>query len=57
MEKKDLSRTYVGFRGDGDNEILGFVTLGVKCMTVPLNSPLSNSTRKRMNIESETGVA
>ncbi len=57
MEKKDLSRTYIGFRGDSDNEILGFVTLGVKCMTIPPNNTLSNSTLKRMNIESETGVA
>ena len=55
MEKKDQSRTYVGFTKD--NEILGFVTLGIKCMTIPADNSLSNSTLKRMNIEAGSWVA
>ena len=55
MEKRDLSRTYVSITED--LEIRGFVTLGIKCMTVPDDNLLNNSTLKRMNIESETRVA
>ncbi len=55
MEKKDLSRTYIGL--SKNNKVTGFVTLGIKCMTVPADSPLSNSTLKRMNIEKGNWVA
>ncbi len=55
MEKRDLSRTYICFTTG--NVALGFVTLGIKCMAIPKDNLLSNSTLKRMNIESETQVA
>ncbi len=55
MEKRDLSRTYISLTKD--LEILGFVTLGIKCMTIPEDSLLSRSAQKQMNIESDTHVA
>jgi len=55
MEKKDLSRTYISITED--LEIMGFVTLGIKCMTVPDDNLLSNSAQRQMNIESDTHVA
>ena len=55
MEKRDLSRTYVSITED--LEICGFVTLGIKCMTVPDDNLLSNSAQRRMNIEFETHVS
>ncbi len=55
MEKRDLSRTYLSVTED--LEILGFVTLGIKCMTIPEDSLLSNSVQRQMNIEHETRVA
>ncbi len=55
MEKRDLSRTYISLTEN--RIIMGFVTLGIKCMTVPDNNLLSNSTQRRMNIEFETHVS
>ncbi len=55
MEKRDLSRTYLSVTED--LEILGFVTLGIKCMTIPEDSLLSSSVQRQMNIEHETRVA
>ncbi len=55
MEKRDLSRTYISLTEN--LEIMGFVTLGIKCMTVPDDNLLSNSAQRRMNIEFETHVS
>lgn len=55
MEKKAMSRTYLAF--DNDKNILGYFSLGMKCMRVPDDTPISNSTRKKMNIDEDTGVA
>ena len=55
MEKRDLSRTYISLTKN--LEIMGFVTLGIKCMTVPDDNLLSNSAQRRMNIEFETHVS
>ena len=56
MEKKGMSRTYLAIDRD-TNDILGFFSLGMKCMRVPDNTPISKTMRKRMNIDDETGVA
>lgn len=55
MELYDLCRTYLAI--SSDDTILGFVSLSVKCMTVPKENMLSGKVLKRMNIETRTGVA
>ena len=56
MELRDLSRTYLAV-SKTDEAILGFVTIGLKCMRVPEENMLSNSVLKQMNIEESTGVS
>ena len=34
MDERDLSRTYVAVR-DNDMKVLGFVSLSIKCITIP----------------------
>ena len=36
MERRDISRTYVCFSSD-DESVLGYVTIGIKCLTIPDN--------------------
>ena len=55
MELYDQCRTFIAIAGDFD--ILGFVTLGIKCLSVPENSLLSVKTLKWMNIDAKSGVA
>ncbi|MBR7123612.1 MAG: hypothetical protein IKC93_01930, partial [Candidatus Methanomethylophilaceae archaeon] len=55
MEKRDLSRIFLAL--SDDMRLLGFVTLGMKCMRVPAENLLSNKCLRLMNIESRTGVA
>lgn len=55
MELKDLSRTYIAT--PGDMEILGFFSLGIKCLRIQEGNQLSNTTLRNMNIEESTGVA
>ena len=56
MEKRDLSRTYLALASD-KKTILGFVTVGMKCLLIPKENLLSRSELKDMNIDSKTGVA
>lgn len=55
MEKKCMSRTYIAINEEGI--IMGFFSVGMKCMKVPDNVVMSNTTRKKMNIDKKTGVA
>ena len=55
MEKKDLSRTFLAV--SKSHHILGFVTLGMKCLTIPKDNLLSNNVMSDMNIDKKTGVA
>ena len=55
MERRDLSRTYLAISLE-DGTILGYVTIGLKCMRVPKENMLSNTILKQMNIEKSTGV-
>ena len=55
MEKRDLSRTFLAVRGF--STIVGFVTLGIKCLTLPKGSKLSSSKRKLLNLNTKTNVA
>ena len=56
MESRDLSRTYLAIIPDS-GKVMGYVTLSIKCMTVPKENLLSGKVLKSMNIESRTGVA
>lgn len=56
MERRDLSRTYIAL-STSEPKVLGYLTLGIKRMTVPNENILSGKVLKRMNIEESTGVA
>ena len=56
MEKRDLSRTYIAF-GTSDKSVLGFFTVGMKCVSIPEGSILSRNLLRQCNIDSSTGVA
>lgn len=56
MEKRDLSRTYLAVRSS-DSTILGFVTLGMKCIRIPEENLLSKNLLKQCNIDGSIGVA
>lgn len=56
MEKRDASRTYVAL-SDSGLEVLGYFTLSIRCMRIPIDNLLSGKTLKRMNIEKESLVA
>ena len=55
MEKKAMSRTYVAVTKD--LRIVGYFSVGMKCMGVPNGVSISNSLRKKLNINNETGIA
>lgn len=54
MEKKSVSRTYLAIEND---KVVGYFTIGLKCMKVPEDVSLSNTIHKRMNIDHKSGVA
>ena len=56
MERRDLSRTYLAI-SKADRNVIGYITLSIKCMTVPKENLLNCKTLRDMNIESRTGVA
>lgn len=56
MGKRDLSRTHLAISKVNRN-VIGYITLSIKCMVVPKENLLSGKTLKGMNIESSTGVA
>jgi len=55
MEQRDLSRTYLAI-STVDICVLGFVTIGIKCMKMPEENLLSNSMEKSMNIDARTDI-
>ena len=55
MELRDLCRTYLAV--SDDMRILGFVSVGIKCLSVPERNQLSGKVLKSMNIEAGSGVA
>lgn len=56
MEKRDLSRTYLAFNNT-DKSIMGFVTIGMKCISIPEENLLSKSLLRQCNIDASIGVA
>ena len=55
MEKRDLSRTFIAMTPD--MRILGYVSLSIKCMRVPEDTPLSRNVQRQINVDSRTRVA
>ncbi len=55
MEERGLSRTYLVMDDDNPENILGYVSLGLKCMKVPPD--VSRSLVRRMNVDPKSGVA
>ena len=56
MERRDLSRTYLAITKTGE-VILGYVTIGMKCLRIPDENMLSSTILRQMNIEESTGVS
>ena len=56
LEKKDLSRTYILVR-PGSGNILGYYSLGMKCVRIPDDSELKERIRNKMNVDPDTNVA
>lgn len=55
MEKKAMSRTYIALTDD--DRVVGYFTVGMKCMGVPADVPISGSLRRKLNVNNETGIA
>ena len=61
MEKKNMCRTYLAI--DGDSRILGYYSVGLRCMKVPKKKDENDEEMKddrfttRMNVDPETRVA
>ena len=55
MKKRDLSRTFIAL--SHDRQILGYVSLGIKCITISDCENLSKNTIKHLNVENGTQVA
>ena len=55
MEKKSMSRTYLAL--DDEGIILGYFSIGMRYVRIPDDTPISRTTRRRINIDWETGVA
>ena len=55
MEKKALSRTYVALADD--DSVVGYFSVGMKCMGVPNDVPISGPLRKKLNVNNEMGIA
>lgn len=56
MERRDLSRTYIAF-DDSDKSILGYVSIGMKCIRIPKENLLSRNLLRQCNIDDSIGVA
>lgn len=56
MEKRDLSRTYLAFN-DSDKSLLGYVSIGMKCIRIPKENLLSKNLLRQCNIDDSVGVA
>ena len=55
MEKRAMSRTYLAV--SKEHGIVGYFSIGMKCMGVPDDVPISRNLRRKMNINDETGIA
>ncbi len=56
MEKRELTRTYILVDAQS-HRALGYYSLGMKCLRVPADAPVSRRTRDRMNVDADTSVS
>ena len=55
MEMKNMCRTYLAM--DSGQRILGYFSIGLRCMKVPDSEETNNRFRSKMNIDPESKVA
>ena len=55
MEKRNICRTYLAV--DGQRHILGYFSIGLRCIKVPESDESSKDFNKKMNVDPETKVA
>lgn len=55
MEKRQLSRTFL--TTDDDKNILGYISIGIKCINVPPEMDIDEKILHKMNIEPKRNVA
>jgi len=55
MEKRALARTYLAM--DEDDDIIGHVTIGIKCLKIENTDEIDRKTAHRMNIDERNMVA
>lgn len=56
MEKSDISRTFLAITEEG-YRIMGYFTIGIKCIRIPEQNELSGKKTKAINIDPKTGTA
>lgn len=56
FEKRQISRTFL-LLSDDKSSILGYFSLGLRCLKVDKNAPISDSFRKKLNVNAENDVA
>ena len=57
FEKRCMSRTYLAVDVSDPSHILGYFSLGMKCLRLREDAPISRSMRNKMNVDSETDIA
>lgn len=55
MEKKALTRTYMAITKEF--HVVGYFSIGIKCMSIQEDVALSSNFRKKLNIDGKTNVA
>lgn len=55
MEKKNMCRTYLAI--DNNGKIMGYFSIGLRCMKVPISDNDRMDFNKKMNIDPESRVA
>lgn len=55
MEIRDVSRTYLAV-SDEEMNILGYITISIKCLMVPNKNELTGKMRKSMNIDTKKNI-
>jgi len=56
MEKRELTRTYLVVYPE-TGKLLGYYSLGMKCLRVPQDAPVSRKVWDRMNVDRDTSVS
>lgn len=54
-EKRELARVYLAI--SDEDEILGYFSISMRCGGVPSDAPISNSMKRKLNVQTDTNVA